>query len=136
MGSSLINPGSRPRCSKPTKGPNSSRPRSLILPVRAALRVAWAPACSATANAADREHADAQERPAVDTARPLRRETEGPFLDHISGIRDLTVAEQHIAAVEGAALGADRQNAQRLSAQKSERRDALEKGDVVLDAHS
>ena len=66
----------------------------------------------------------------------LGDEIERAFLHHIGAVGVLALAEQRDAFVDVAALGADRQNAQRIAAEQPERRNALQEGDVVLDGHA
>ena len=63
-------------------------------------------------------------------------ERERAFLDHIAGVGRIAGREQHLAAVHVAALGADRQDAQRVAPEDREARHPLQEGDVVLDRHS
>src|SRR5439155_700953 len=57
-------------------------------------------------------------------------------LHHISGIRFVALAEQHIVARHVALFRADREHAQRLVPQQAQGRDALQQGDIIVDRHA
>src|SRR5262249_36296625 len=68
--------------------------------------------------------------------RVTRLEQERAFLHHVAGIGDVAFAEQDVAVMDVAALGADGHDAQGVVAEQRERTDALEKVDIVFDAHA
>jgi len=57
------------------------------------------------------------------------------LLHEIAAIGDFAGAEQHRPVLQGAAFGADREDAQRLLAQHGEGGDILKEGDVVFESH-
>ncbi len=64
-----------------------------------------------------------------------RQQREGAFLDHEGAFGLVARIEQHFAIVDVTGLRADRQNAQGLAAEQTERRHPFEETDVVLDGH-
>ena len=63
-------------------------------------------------------------------------ECERAFLHHKPESADVAGTEQHLARMHVAALGADRENAQRSAAEQLERRHPFEEGDIVLNGHA
>ena len=73
---------------------------------------------------------------AFDPVRRFRLDHKRAALDHIGAIGALSRRKKSFALVDGIALAADRENAQRTPAQLRQHRHPLKECDVVVDAHS
>ncbi len=67
--------------------------------------------------------------------RRVRLQQQRAFLHDVAAVGEFAGVEQHRAVLQLPGLGADRQDAQRLLAERREGRHLLEEGDVVFEGH-